>query len=114
MNNNSRTHLILKLAKQVGARQDDEWEVRSEVTDMDNTSADILNSEEIQDNHENGQQTRLSVIEVEPKPTLCSDNVIVESSGGKNNNLHGFKISLSFFYFSSSVPTRYGFRKQPK
>nr|CAH7757936.1 unnamed protein product [Callosobruchus chinensis] len=82
-NNNSRTRLILQLAKQASARYDDEWEVRLDRANMDSTSSDILISEEIQDNRKgchNGQQTPLSVIEAEPQPALCSYDTIVESS----------------------------------
>nr|CAH7723219.1 unnamed protein product [Callosobruchus chinensis] len=82
-NNNSRTRLILQLAKQASARYDDEWEVRLDRANMHSTSSDILISEEIQDNRKgchNGQQTPLSVIEAEPQPALCSYDTIVESS----------------------------------
>nr|CAI5869217.1 unnamed protein product [Callosobruchus analis] len=76
-NSNSRTHLILQLAKQASARQDDEWEVRLKEVNMNSTST----SQFLVDTHSGNNQSSSRVTEdsvVEDDLSLsdpyCTDN----------------------------------------
>ncbi|CAH1984165.1 unnamed protein product [Acanthoscelides obtectus] len=60
-NDNSRTHLILKLAREATERQNYGWEVREEEVDV----FDIQDSELIQNHNEDGPETLSNAVDIE-------------------------------------------------
>ncbi|CAH2002142.1 unnamed protein product [Acanthoscelides obtectus] len=75
-NDNSRTHLILKLARDATERQDYGWEVRKEEVDV----FDIQDSELIQNHNEDGPETLSNALDIEAQPEVCPYNITLEPS----------------------------------